>query len=119
MAGLKAQYGPHKVVSVKKASTMTASSNILLEPFEDLQCRSNHAHLQMHGDGQNLSACQVWTWDEANRVAYGIHRLKKVQLAYPLANVQASPDQAEEQPPRGRDPAAPPVSESKCLGCKH
>ena len=58
--------------------------------------------------------------DEANRVAYGIHRLKKAQLAYPTANVQASPDQAEELPPlRGRDPAAPSVNESKCLGCKH
>lgn len=73
-----------------------------------------------HGEGQNLSACQVWTWVEANRVAYGIHRLKKVQLAYPSANVQASPEQAGELPPlRGRDPAAPPVNESKCLGCKH
>ena len=119
MAGLKAQCGPHKGVSIKKASTMTASSKILLEPFENLQCRSSHAHLQLHGEGQNLFACQVWTWDEANRVAYGIHRLKKAQLAYPSANVQAGPDQAEEQPPRGRDPAAPPVSESKCLGCKY
>ena len=120
MAGLKAQYGPHKGVSVKKASTMTASSKILLEPFENLQRRSKHAHLQMHGEGRNLSACQVWTWDEANRVAHGIHRFKKVQLAYPSANVQASPDQAEELPPlRGRDPAAPPVNESKCFGCKH
>ena len=73
----------------------------------------------MHGEGQNLSACQVWTWDAANRVAYVIHRLKKVQLAYPTANVQASPDQEDERPPRGRGSAAPPVSESKCLGCKH
>ena len=78
---------------------MTASSKILLEPFENLPCRSKHAHLQMHGEGQNLSACQVWICDEANRAAYGIHRLKKVQLAYPSANVQASPDQAEELPP--------------------
>ena len=84
MAGLKAQYGPHKGVSIKKASTMTASGKILLEPFENLQCRSNHAHLQMHGEGRNLSACQVWTWDEANRVAYGVHQLKKVQLALSL-----------------------------------
>ena len=65
---------------------MIASSKILLKPCENLQCRSNHAHLQMHAEGQNLSACQVWTWDEANCVAYGIHRLKKVQLAYPSAN---------------------------------
>ena len=48
VAGAKAQYGPHKGVSVKKASTMTASSKILLGPFEDLQYRGNHAHLQMH-----------------------------------------------------------------------
>ena len=120
MAGLKAQYGPQMGTFIKKASTMTASSQILLEPFEDLQCRGNHAHLQMHGEGQNPSACQVRTWDEANRVAYGIHRLKKVQLAYPSANVQASLGQEEEErPPRGRDSAAPPVNESKCLGCEH
>ena len=119
MAGLKAQYGPRMGVSIKKASTMTASRKILLEPFEDLRCRGNHAHLQMHGEGQNLSACQRWTWDEANRVAYGIHRFKKVQLAYPSANIQASLGQEEERPPRGRGSAAPPVSESKCLGCKH
>ena len=73
----------------------------------------------MHGEGQNLPACQVWTWDETNRVAYGIHRLKKVQLACPSANVQASLRQEEERPPRGRDSSAPPVNESKCLGCKH
>ena len=119
MAGLKAQYGPHKGVSVKKASTMTASSRILLELVGDLQCRGNHAHLQMHGEGQNLSACQIWTWDEANRVAFGIHQFKKVQLAYPSANIQASLDQEEERPPRGHGSSAPPVSESKCLGCKH
>ena len=59
MAGLKAQYGPHKGTSIKKASAMTASSKILLEPFGGLQSRGNHAHLQMHGEGQNLSACQV------------------------------------------------------------
>ena len=120
MAGPKAQYGPHEgTFIIKKASTMTASGKILLEPFEDLQCRGNHAHLQMHCEGQNLSACRVWTWDEANRVAYGIHRLSKVQLAYPSAYVQASPGQDKERPPRGRDSAAPPVNESKCFGCKH
>ena len=57
---------------------MAASKKILLEPFEELQCRGNHAHLQMHGEGQNLSACQVWTWDEANRDAYSI-RLTLIQ----------------------------------------
>ena len=93
MAGLKAQFGHGKGTFIKNASTMTSSSKILLEHFEDLQCRGNHAHLQMHGEGQNLSACQVWTWDEANRVAYGIHRLKKVQLAHPSANVRTSPGQ--------------------------
>ena len=36
MAGLKAQHGPHKGTFIEKASTMTASSKILLEPFEDL-----------------------------------------------------------------------------------
>ena len=61
----------------------------------------------------------VWTWDEANRVAYGIHRLKKIQLASPSANVQASLGLEEERPPRGRDSNAPPVNESKCLDCKH
>ena len=119
MAGLKAQYGPHKGAFIKKASTMTASKKMLLERFEDFQCRGNHAHLQMHGEGQNLSACQVWTWDEANRVAYGIRRFKKVQLAYPSANIQASLGQEEERPPRGRDSAAPPVNEPKCIGCQH
>ena len=73
----------------------------------------------MHGEGQNLSACQVWTWDEAKRVAYGIHRFKKVQLAHPLASVHANPGQEDERPPRGRDPSAQPVNESRCLGCKH
>ena len=73
----------------------------------------------MHGEGQNLSTCQVWTRDEANRVAYGIHRFKKVQLAYPTAIVQANPGQEHERPPRGRDPIAQLVNESKCLGCKH
>ena len=77
MAELKAQYGPFRGTFIKKASTMTASNNIFLEPFEELQCRGNHAHLQMHGGDQNLSAYQVWTWDEADRVAYGIHRPKK------------------------------------------
>ena len=119
MAGLKAQFGPHKGTHIKKASTMTSSSEILLEPFKELQCRSNHAHLQMHGEGRNLSACQVWTWDEANRVAHGIHRLKKVEKAYPTISVQANPGQSDERPLRGRDPTARPVSESKCLGCKH
>ena len=112
---------------------MIASNKILLEPFEELQCRGNHAHLQIHGEGQNLSACQVWTWDEANRVAYGIHRLKKVQLAYPSASVQANPGQEDERPPRGRDPTAHPehsriIGECgyphdepvvwKCIGCR-
>ena len=119
MAGLKAQFGPHKGTHIKKASTMTSSSEILLEPFKDLQCRSNHAHLQMHGEGRNLSACQVWTWDEANRVAFGIHRLKKVEKAYPTISVQANPGQIDERPLRGRDPTARPVSETKCLGCRH
>ena len=118
MAGLKAQYGPNKGMSIKKASTMTASHEILLEPFVKLQCRGNHAHLQMHGEGQNLAACQVWTWDEANHVASGIHRLKKTQLSYPSATVQTN-DGPVEGPPRGRDPSAPPVSQSKCLGCRH
>ena len=119
MAGVKSQYGPHKGTFIKKASSMTSSSKILLGPHEELQCRGNHAHLQMHGEGQKRSACQVWTWGEANRAAYGIHRFKKVQLAYPSASIQANPGQEEERPPRGRDPAAQPVNESKCLGCKH
>ena len=33
MAGLKAQFGPYKGTYIKKASTMTASSEILLEPL--------------------------------------------------------------------------------------
>ena len=119
MAGLKAQYGPHKGTFIKKASTMVASNKLLLEPFEKLQCRGNRAHPQMHGEGQNLSACQVWTWGEANRVAYGIHRFKKIQLACPPASAQVNPGQEEERPLRGRDPIAQPVNESKCLGCKH
>ena len=90
--GSKLSMVPIRELLSRKLPPMTASSKILLEPFENLQCRSNHAHLQMHGEGQNLSACQVWTWDEANRVAYGIHRLKKVHLAYPSVNVQAGPD---------------------------
>ena len=90
---------------------MTASREILLEPFVKLQCRGNHAHLQMHGEGQNLSACQVWTWDEANHVASGIHRLKKTQVKNPSATVQTSAG-PEEGPPRGRDPSAPPVNQS-------
>ena len=98
---------------------MTASNKILLAPFEELQRRGSHAHLQMHGEGQNLSACQVWTWDEANRVAYGIHRSRKVQLRYPTASVQANPGQEDERPPRGRDPITQPVNESMCFGCKH
>ena len=88
IAGLKAQFGPNKGMSIKKASTMTASHEILLEPFVKLQCRGNHGHLRMDGEGQTLSACQVWTWDEANHVASGIHRLKKVQLSYPSTTVQ-------------------------------
>ena len=98
---------------------MTASSETLLEPFEELQCRGNHAHLQMHGESQNLSACQVWTWDTANRVACGIHRLKKVQLAYPSTSAQANPGQENGRPPGGRDPIAHAVNELRCLGCKH
>ena len=113
VAGLKAQYGPHEGIFIKKASTMTASNKILREPFEEFQCRGNHAHLPMHGESQNLSACQVWTWDEANRVAYGIHRPKKVQLAYPSARVQANPERKNDTP-RGRDPIAP-VNESSVL----
>ena len=130
MAGLKAQFGPHKGMFIKKSSTMTASDPVLIQYFAPLQCTNRHAHLQMKGDGKNLSACQVWTWEEANHVVSGICALKK-QMGSPSSNFpvtrstgsQARPgDDTDGQPlpqPRGRDARAPPPEQSQCLGCKY
>ena len=129
MAGLKAQYGPHKGMSIRKSSTMTASHPALVKYFVSLQCTHRHQHLQMKGDPKNLSACQVWTWEEANYVVSGICALKKAMgspsSSYPVraTGSQAQPgEEAQGDPPsapRGRDPRAPPMEQSPCVGCKH
>ena len=130
MAGLRAQFGPNKGMFIKKSSTMTASDPVLVQYFAPLQCTNRHTHLQMKGDGKNLSACQVWTWEEANHVVSGICALKK-QMGSPSSNFpvtrstgsQAQPGEDTDgqvpPQPRGRDPRAPPMEQSQCVGCKH
>ena len=129
MAGLKAQSGPYKGMYIRKSSTMTASNPILISHFVHLQCSGKHAHLQMKGQAENLSACQVWTWDEANRVVSGISDLKRELKSsaghFPItvsSGSQATPGQeslGREVKPRGRDPDAVSPEQSQCLGCRY
>ena len=86
MVGLVAKHGPSAGMPIKKASTMTASHECLVEPFVACQCDGSHEHLRMDGESENLKACQVWTWDEANRVVAGIVALKRhlTQESYPV-----------------------------------
>ena len=91
----------------------------------------------MSGRKKQLKECEVWTWDEAERVATGISNLAKVvrrerhqpALAYPeIAAGPDAPDQdaPEQAPPRG--PGRPRKydrgtiaerADTTCGGCKN
>ena len=104
---------------------MTASDPALVKHFTPLQCTNRHQHLQMKGDPENLSACQIWTWEEANCVVSGISALRKKMespsSSFPVRSTGSQARPGEEgrgdppPPARGRDPRAPPMDESPCL----
>ena len=72
MCGLPEAGGPNRGMYLKKPSTMTASCWELVWPFRNKKCIGRHQHLALFGQGPSLNAAQVWTWDEAQRVAEGI-----------------------------------------------
>eukprot|EP00969_Alexandrium_andersonii_P253563 11206953-Alexandrium_andersonii.AAC.1 len=44
----------------------------LFYPFRGRKCPGRHEHLVMEGRQADLRQAQVWTWDEAQRVAEGV-----------------------------------------------
>ena len=119
--GLKADCGPNKGLAIKKPSSMTGSDSELLDPFRGLRCQHRHQHAPTKGSGKMLSNAQVWTWQEADRIIWGITNLKKRieqqrHKAYPI-NFEvkhATPGTPERKPDsRACDPTV-----STCPGCK-
>jgi len=142
--GLKVQQGQHKGLFIKKPSTMTVSCPELGDPFRNKQCLGNHEHLSGKGNPAPLSQAQVWTWKEAELVvegclsvrrrhARGGNRVRPIS-AFPAKH---NPEQRPWIRPDGsidrtkiahaasggaptpgvRDPRAPPMATSPCLGC--
>ena len=128
---------PDKGSYVKKRSAMIASSDTLLAPFRNLTCAGRHTHIEMSGRKRQLKECEVWTWDEAERVATGISNLAKKgrhgghqsELAYP--EIAAGPDAPDGDEPERAPPRKPgrprkyginEVADRKattCKGCKN
>lgn len=124
---LKVKAGPNKGLHIRKPSTMTVSCDELAEPFANLKCPGRHQHLQGLSHAAEHSAAQVWTWDEANRVADGIQAVKRrhdngrmTQRAFPISRENIARAQTGSGPAAGVDPRAPEDRKlSTCPGCKH
>jgi len=70
--GLRVLSGPWKGYYWKKPSSMTVSCPELAYPFQNTRCLGNHQHMEGDGHPKELSQAQVWTWQEASRVANGV-----------------------------------------------
>ena len=129
MCGLQVTSGPNRGMHIRKRSSMTASCPELLYPFRDKKCPGRHEHLAMEGHQADLRRAQVWTWDEAQRVAEGVQLVLEAQArghcivpVYPAFNPDAPmhfPPEGSPPPLPGYDPRAPDRARSKCPGCKH
>ena len=61
---------------VKKATSLRANHELLLQPFRGLQCSGDHDHGSLLGG--LAASTQAWTWDFCSRVASGIVKLKRL-----------------------------------------
>jgi hypothetical protein len=57
---------------VKKPTVLISNARVILEQFQDLQCRNDHTHDCTWGDGKQLHSLQVWPWRLAELFITGI-----------------------------------------------
>lgn len=136
MCGLKVLTGQYKGMHIKKPSMITASSPELILPFKGHVCKGKHEHLLMEGHRKELKAAEVWTWNEAQKVVYGIEQLMKRKRkivgggryvpnskdnhtrAFPINPDTVAKAQPHKSPQTSPDARALPRELTECKGCK-
>ena len=120
---------------MKKPSTMTGNSPLLLHYFENLKCKCKPGeHLSGEGHARELQEAQAWTWLEANCIIAGIMRVRQwhrkhevlksfFSFAFPVTcAAEIAPAQSGGEPGHEHEPhpsAPPDKKQCKCYGCRN